>query len=98
VPYVAAVTWQATTGTEQRVEEILAEMAVLTRAEPGCLMYEVHRSVDRPGAYFLYEQFVDEAAFTLHVESDFYARLIVGEVVGLLDHRDRFLYTTVVLG
>jgi autoinducer 2-degrading protein len=94
VPYVAAVTWQAKAGTEQRVEEILAEMVVPTRAEPGCLMYEVHRSVDRPGVYFLYEQFVDEAAFTHHIESEPYQRLIAGEAVTLLEHRERALYTT----
>ncbi|HEY8676753.1 MAG TPA: putative quinol monooxygenase [Candidatus Dormibacteraeota bacterium] len=95
MPYVAAVTWTARAGTEQRVEEILAEMVVPTRAEPGCLMYEVHRSVDRPRVYFLYEQFVNEAAFILHIDSEPYKRLIVGDAVTLLEHRERVLYTTV---
>jgi quinol monooxygenase YgiN len=93
--YVAAVTWEATAGTEQRLEEILVEMAGLTSAEPGCLMYAVHRSVDRSGVYFLYEQFVDEAAFALHIESEYYRRLILGEAASLLDHRERLHYTTV---
>ena len=68
MPYVAAVFWQARDGAEPRLEEILAEMAPVTRAESGCLMYEVHRSVDRAGVYYLYEQFVDKAAFDAHVE------------------------------
>jgi len=45
--------------------------------------------------YFLYEQFVNEAAFILHIDSEPYKRLIVGDAVTLLEHRERVLYTTV---
>jgi quinol monooxygenase YgiN len=90
--YCAAVTWKARPGTEQRLEEILREMAVHTRAEPGCVMYVAHRSVDRAGVYFLYEQFVDEAAFARHIESSYYRRLILEEAVTLLEHRERLHY------
>lgn len=92
--YVAAVRWSASAGSEQRLEAILAEMAEITRAERGCLMYEVHRSVDDAGGYFLYEQFVDEAAYMLHIDSEHYRRLILGEALQLLDHRVRRLYGT----
>lgn len=95
MPYVAAVTWQARAGTEHRVEEILAEMAAGTRAEAGCLMYEAHRSTDRPGVYYLYEQFVDEHGFNFHVDSEPYRRLIDGEAAALLEHRERHHYMTI---
>jgi len=48
----------------------------------------------KAGVYFIYEQFVDEAAFTAHLESEYYKRLILDEAVTLLDHRERSLYMT----
>jgi quinol monooxygenase YgiN len=95
VLYCAAVTWEARPGTEQRLEEILREMAVHTHAEPGCVMYVAHRSVDRAGVYFLYEQFVDEAAFARHVESNYYKRLILNEALSLLEQRERVHYHSI---
>lgn len=94
MPFAVAVTWQAKEGTEERVEAIFAEMVEVTRREPGCLMYQPHRSTDQVGVYFIYEQFVDEAAFAAHLESEYYKRLILDEAVTLLDHRERSLYTT----
>lgn len=94
MPLAVAVTWQARAGTEERVEAIIAEMVEVTRREPGCLMYQPHRSMEKAGVYFIYEQFVDEAAFTAHLESEYYKRLILDEAVTLLDHRERSLYTT----
>ncbi|MGH7721758.1 MAG: putative quinol monooxygenase [Candidatus Dormibacteria bacterium] len=89
-----AVTWHARSGSEERVEAILAEMTAPTRTEPGCLMYEPHRAAAATGVYFIYEQFVDEAAFEAHIASEHYRRLILGEAVTILDHRERSLYTT----
>jgi len=60
VELAVAVTWHARPGTEERLEGILTEMGALTRAEPGCLIYQPHRSLDSPGVFFIYERFVDE--------------------------------------
>jgi autoinducer 2-degrading protein len=96
--FAVAVTWQARPGTEARVEAILGELAAVTRAEPGCLTYQPHRAADGVGGYFIYEQFVDENAFTAHIESESYRRLVVDEATSLLDHRERTLYTTLHAG
>lgn len=45
----------------------LTEQAAAVRAaEPGCLVYRVHRSTNDPQAFLFYETYVDEAAYELH--------------------------------
>ena len=46
--------------------DILRRMAPLSRAEPGCLQYDVHRHPDDPNTFFLFERYVDEAALEAH--------------------------------
>jgi quinol monooxygenase YgiN len=92
VAVAVAVTWHARPGTEERLEGILNEMSALTRAEPGCVIYQPHRSLDLPGVFFIYERFVDEAAFNAHLEGEDYRRLVLDEAVALLEHRERSLY------
>ncbi|PTW51864.1 putative quinol monooxygenase [Rhodovulum kholense] len=38
----------------------------LTRAEPGCVRFEMHEDPDRPGRFLLDEEFTDAAAFDAH--------------------------------
>ncbi|ATN36872.1 hypothetical protein ACO34A_24150 (plasmid) [Rhizobium sp. ACO-34A] len=50
----------------------LAEAALLdcipaSRAEAGCLRYEVNRDRDHPGRYVFYEAWADPAALEAHV-------------------------------
>ena len=42
------------------------QAAVVRKAEPGCLVYRVHRSIKKPELFLFYEMYVDEAAFDLH--------------------------------
>jgi quinol monooxygenase YgiN len=47
---------------------LLAELTQSTRAEDdGCVTYVVHRQLDQPLQYALYEQWRDEAALTAHL-------------------------------
>jgi quinol monooxygenase YgiN len=45
---------------------LLAEHVRLTRAEPGCLAFEITESAERPGWYAVSEHFRDAAAFEAH--------------------------------
>ena len=46
---------------------LLTEQAGVVRAaEPGCLVYRVHRSTQDPLSFLFYETYVDEAAYELH--------------------------------
>ena len=42
------------------------QVATVRAAEPGCLVYRVHRSATDSLSFLFYEAFVDEAAFELH--------------------------------
>jgi quinol monooxygenase YgiN len=63
VTVVLAVTWVAQPGAEEAVAAILREVAPLSRAEPGCLQYDVHRDPDDPRRFLLWERYRDEQAF-----------------------------------
>ena len=45
---------------------LLAEHVRLTRAEPGCLAFDVTESRERPGWFAVSEHFRDAAAFEAH--------------------------------
>ena len=42
------------------------QVAVVRKAEPGCLVYRPHRSSKDPDLFIFYEQYKDDAAFDLH--------------------------------
>lgn len=49
-----------------RVAALLPEHIRLTRAEPGCLVFEVVRSMSDPTRFAVREVFADRAAFDAH--------------------------------
>lgn len=58
---------RAAKGKSDALATLLAEQAGVVRsAEPGCLVYRVHRSTRDPELFLFYEMYVDEAAFDLH--------------------------------
>jgi len=57
-----------TLGDADRASMLLAEHIRLSRAEPGCLQFDVVRSQSDPVRFALFEVFRDEAAFTAHQE------------------------------
>jgi (4S)-4-hydroxy-5-phosphonooxypentane-2,3-dione isomerase len=63
---VLAVIWKAKVGQEAEAERVLRALTLEARKEPGCLMFQVHRSKERRGEFFIYEQYKDEAALEFH--------------------------------
>ena len=58
---------RAAKGKGDALAKLLSEQANTVRnAEPGCLVYRVHRSTKDPELFLFYEMYVDEAAFALH--------------------------------
>ena len=90
--YVVAARWRAREGEEDSVAELLAQNAALSREEPGCLVFIGHRSLEDGRNFFLYEQYVDEAAFHAHTETEHFNTLVQGEVVPRLELRERAFY------
>ena len=58
---------RAAKGKGDALSALLSEQAaVVRRAEPGCLVYRVHRSTRDPELFLFYETYADDAAFDLH--------------------------------
>jgi quinol monooxygenase YgiN len=93
--YAVSALWRAKEGCEGRVAEIVGEMVGPSRAEPGCLFYQPHRSADDSRLFYLYEQYVDEAGYRAHMDSEHFTRLVKEEAIPrLLEARERAFYVT----
>lgn len=67
-------------GEETAVGRGHLEMVGLTRAEPGCLGYDLYQSVDDPSLMFLYENWTDQAALDKHMNTSHFYRIVRGEI------------------
>lgn len=89
-----AVTWEAKPGQADAVANVLGRMTAAVRAgEPGTLLFRPHRSADNDHLFFLYELFVDQAAFEAHQKTPHFQTLILGEAVPMLARRERLPFT-----
>lgn len=58
-------------------ERLQSELSKLTHAhEPDTLVYDVIKHRDKPGTYVVYARFKDQAAFELHMATEFHERLV----------------------
>jgi quinol monooxygenase YgiN len=94
VGFVVRATWTAAAGSEQLVREVLAELATMTRAEPGNQHYVVYQDDERPGVFHLFEVYDDEEAYRLHGASAHFRRLAVERGIPALDSREREFFSS----
>jgi quinol monooxygenase YgiN len=93
--YVVSAKWRAKPGKEERLKALCEEMTEPSRAEPGNVFYQVQRSLEDPQLFYLYEQYVDEAGYVAHQETEHFTRLVKGEAIPeLLESREREFYET----
>ena len=78
--FVVAATYVAKDGETDTVLGHLQTMVGHTRAEPGCITYRLHRSVEDPNALFLYEEYVDAAAFEAHRAAPYFEQIAMSEI------------------
>ena len=84
-----AVTWEAKPGEGDRVAELLARMADAVHSEPGTLAFLPHRSPENEHAFFLYERFVDDAAFAAHQQTPHFKSIVLEQALPRLARRER---------
>jgi quinol monooxygenase YgiN len=94
VTYVVVARWVAETGNEEGVAASIKKLIGPSRNEPGCLQYLANRSLTDSRVFLLYEEYLDEAAYTAHVDSDHFVRYALGEGIPLLESREREFYAT----
>ena len=65
---------QCVPGTEPEIMDAARWFIAATRAEPGCVEFDLHRQLNDPTKFVWYENFVDQEAVDAHVASDHVAR------------------------
>jgi autoinducer 2-degrading protein len=90
--YVVIAKWIARAGNEAAVAEALSELNRSSRTELGCQEYRVHRHVTQPQTFLLYEEYVDEASYGLHTQSEHFRRYALEQGIPLLESREREFY------
>ncbi|PXX71747.1 quinol monooxygenase YgiN [Nocardia tenerifensis] len=74
------------TRQRDKVLELLGPMAQASRSEPGCRRYELYRGVE-DDVVVIVEEYAAEADFTAHCASEHFQRIVLGQVVPLLEER-----------
>jgi len=93
--FVVVAQMTARQGEEGTALEVIWELAVASRQEPGCELYIPTQDPEHPRSFLFYEQYRDEQAFEEHCASEHFQRLAVGALFGLLESRERSFYKTV---
>jgi quinol monooxygenase YgiN len=65
---------RAREGQETLLEAELRALVGPSRKEEGCIRYDLHRSVDTPGALLLYEVWASREAHTEHIHTPHFLR------------------------
>lgn len=87
-----AVTYLIQEGRDEEAVALFRPLAEQTRTEPGCKMYAVHRSPSEPRRFFLYEQYVDQAALDAHRTAPHFEKYAKGGLFPLLESRTPEIY------
>ena len=94
--FVLVVRMKVAEGNEERVAELIPELARASREEQGCELYIPCRDPEDSRSYLFYEQYRDRPAFEAHGASEHFERLAAGELFGLMESRERAFFETVV--
>jgi quinol monooxygenase YgiN len=97
VPRVVCATWFVRPGCEEQALDALQRLTRASRGEPGCRRYDPSRDPERPGVFFIYEVYDDEAAFAAHEASDHFRAIAQEEAGPLLERVDLAFYDAVVV-
>jgi quinol monooxygenase YgiN len=87
--YVVIARWTAKEGEEDAVAAALTGLIEPSRAEPGNLIYVVHRDPEDARRFVIYESYVDADAYAAHADSDHFRRLGIEDGIPRLASRER---------
>ncbi len=76
MPIILSVTIEAVTGREDELAVLLTSLVEPTRAEPGCLGYDLNSSKEHPGIFLFYEKFAGQSALDEHVNSNHFQEFL----------------------
>ncbi len=70
-PRVLYAEFTAKPGHEETVAQMIADLGVLVRQEPGNVEFVPYRREDDSARFFVYEIYRDENAFQAHISADY---------------------------
>ena len=68
-PLTVTAKLKAKSGREKQLGEMLQSLIEPTRAERGCINYDLHRSHDDPGLFLFYENWESRPLWEAHMKS-----------------------------
>ena len=74
-------------GHEEEAVDDLRKLAAETRKEPGNVLYLIHRSVEDPRKFLIYEQYRSQAALETHLSKDYFQRYSVNGLRKIAESR-----------
>ncbi len=84
---IVLATYLTAPGKDEEVAALLRDYTTLVVEEPGCLAFDVYRSVDDRRRFLLYEKYLDRAAFDAHTATAHFTDVAVGQIRPLLADR-----------
>lgn len=78
-PIVVVATLVAKPGQEDRVAKTMTDLAPSVHAEPGCLLYALHKKSGTTGEFVMIEKWSSPESFDVHMRS-----ATMREVLGIL--------------
>lgn len=86
---VVTAFWEANSGEETAVTELLKDFLPKAQREPGVKQFQIHQNISKPREFFFYEVFAGEAAFAEHQQTDHFKSIILGQAIAKLARRER---------
>jgi quinol monooxygenase YgiN len=71
------------------VAEILQQLTLASRQEPGCVSYVAHQIQGDPDTVLIYEQYLDQGAVDAHGKSSHFKKYAVGGLYQKMRERSR---------
>jgi quinol monooxygenase YgiN len=68
-PLTIVAIFEAAPGREDELAAALQALVAPTRAETGCLNYDLHRDLERPERFLFHENWSSRAAWDAHMRS-----------------------------
>ena len=80
--------WVAAEGNEEKLVEGLRAYVPMVLTEPGCISFDVYRSLENPRLFVLVELYADQAAIEAHIAADHFDEVAVKQLRPLLESRE----------
>ncbi|MBO9567168.1 MAG: antibiotic biosynthesis monooxygenase [Niastella sp.] len=87
--------WKVKEGNMPVVVELLKVVHTRTRQEKGNLFYKIHQSQADANTLILFEGYENEAAQKAHVNAEHFIKVVVEQIVPLLEEREVTLATPI---